>query len=121
VTQRARRILLLELEDAEGGLGVVGMRGARGAQLCRPRSGGGRRLGPDAPLMADANNAYTLENAEPLLQLDELGLMMIEQPLAWDDLRDHAWLQQRLNTPICLDKSITSLERAEQSGRCRMG
>jgi len=44
-------------------------------------------LGPDAPLMADANNAYTLDDIEPLLQLDELGLMMIEQPLAWDDLR----------------------------------
>jgi o-succinylbenzoate synthase len=71
-------------------------------------------LGPDAPLMADANNAYTLADAEPLFQLDELGLMMIEQPLAWDDLRDHARLQQRLTTPICLDESITSLERAEE-------
>jgi o-succinylbenzoate synthase len=71
-------------------------------------------LGPTAPLMADANNAYTLADAEPLLLLDELGLMMIEQPLAWDDLRDHASLQHRLTTPICLDESITSLERAEE-------
>ncbi len=69
--------------------------------------------GPDAPLMADANNAYTLDNAESLAALDDLGLMMIEQPLAWDDLVRHAELQRRLRTPICLDESITSLERAQ--------
>jgi O-succinylbenzoate synthase len=71
-------------------------------------------LGPKAPLMADANNAYSLEQAEPLLQLDQLDLIMIEQPLAWDDLRQHAELQRRLRTPICLDESITSLERARE-------
>ncbi|MFL5470956.1 MAG: o-succinylbenzoate synthase [Gemmatimonadales bacterium] len=71
-------------------------------------------LGPKAPLMADANNAYSLEHAEPLLRLDELDLIMIEQPLAWDDLRQHAELQHRLRTPICLDESITSLERARE-------
>ncbi|MBA3345168.1 MAG: o-succinylbenzoate synthase [Gemmatimonadales bacterium] len=70
-------------------------------------------LGPEAPLMADANNAYTLGAAAPLLELDELGLMMIEQPLAWDDLARHAALQRRLRTPICLDESITSVERVE--------
>ena len=69
--------------------------------------------GPDAPLMADANNAYTLDDAERLAQLDELDLMMIEQPLAFDDLVRHAELQRRLRTPICLDESITSLERAQ--------
>jgi len=68
--------------------------------------------GPTAPLMADANNAYTLDDADHLTQLDELGLMMIEQPLAWDDLVQHAELQRRLQTPICLDESITSLDRA---------
>ena len=71
-------------------------------------------LGPKAPLMADANNAYSLENAEPLLRLDQLDLIMIEQPLAWDDLRQHAELQRRLRTPICLDESITTLERAQE-------
>jgi O-succinylbenzoate synthase len=71
-------------------------------------------VGPNAPLMADANNAYTLADAEALLKLDDLGLMMIEQPLAWDDLRDHAELQRRLKTPICLDESIISLDRAEE-------
>jgi O-succinylbenzoate synthase len=70
-------------------------------------------LGPDAPLMADANNAYTLADVDRLSELDELGLMMIEQPLAWDDLARHAQLQRRLRTPLCLDESITSLERAE--------
>jgi O-succinylbenzoate synthase len=70
-------------------------------------------LGPEAPLMADANNAYTLADTDRLRQLDELGLLMIEQPLAWDDLERHARLQRLLRTPLCLDESITSLERAE--------
>jgi O-succinylbenzoate synthase len=70
-------------------------------------------LGPSAPLMADANNAYTLADTELLRELDQFGLMMIEQPLAWDDLTRHAQLQRRLSTPLCLDESITSLERAE--------
>ena len=69
-------------------------------------------LGPAAPLMADANNAYTLADAYHLARLDGLGLLMIEQPLAWDDLLQHAELQRRLATPICLDESITSLDRA---------
>lgn len=69
--------------------------------------------GAGAPLMADANNAYTPDTAEPLIALDDLDLMMIEQPLAHDDLVRHAELQRRLRTPICLDESITSLERAQ--------
>jgi O-succinylbenzoate synthase len=69
--------------------------------------------GPTAPLMADANNAYTLDHADHLAQLDELNLMMIEQPLAHDDLVRHAELQKHLQTPICLDESITSLDRAQ--------
>jgi O-succinylbenzoate synthase len=70
-------------------------------------------LGPEAPLMADANNAYSLADADRLVELDRFGLMMIEQPLAWDDLHRHAQLQRRLSTPLCLDESITSLDRAE--------
>ncbi len=69
-------------------------------------------LGPDAPLMVDANNAYRLEDIETLKALDRFDLIMIEQPLAWDDLVHHAALQQELQTPICLDESITSLDRA---------
>jgi O-succinylbenzoate synthase len=70
-------------------------------------------LGPQAHLMADANNAYTLDDADHLAGFDPLGLVMIEQPLVWDDLVRHAALQRRLKTPICLDESITSLERAQ--------
>jgi O-succinylbenzoate synthase len=69
-------------------------------------------LGTEAPLMADANNAYSLADTSSLEALDELGLMMIEQPLAWDDLLRHVVLQARLKTPICLDESITSVDRA---------
>lgn len=79
-------------------------------------------FGPGAPLMADANNAYTLRDLDRLKELDGLGLMMIEQPLAWDDLLQHAELQRHLRTPVCLDESITSLDRARdmvtlQAGR----
>ncbi|MBA4071147.1 MAG: o-succinylbenzoate synthase [Gemmatimonas sp.] len=68
---------------------------------------------PSAELMADANNAYTLADAAVLAELDELNLMMIEQPLAHDDLVRHAQLQRSLRTALCLDESITSLERAQ--------
>jgi O-succinylbenzoate synthase len=67
---------------------------------------------PDVPLMADANSAYTLADAEMLGALDEFDLMMIEQPLAHDDLVDHAELQRRMRTPICLDESVPSLAAA---------
>lgn len=65
---------------------------------------------PDVPMMADANSAYRLSDVGLLKQLDEFGLMMIEQPLASDDIIDHAKLQAELQTPICLDESIHSLE-----------
>ena len=70
-------------------------------------------LGPEAHLMADANNAYTLDDIDRLIALDDFGLMMIEQPLPHDDIVRHAELQKRLRTPICLDESITSLDRAQ--------
>ncbi|MDQ2665601.1 MAG: o-succinylbenzoate synthase [Gemmatimonadota bacterium] len=70
-------------------------------------------VGPDISLMVDANSAYTLADAELLAQLDEYRLIMIEQPLAHDDLLRHAELQKRLATPLCLDESITSIARAE--------
>ena len=70
-------------------------------------------LGRDAPLMADANSAYSLDMTEHLADLDAFGLMMIEQPLGADDLRRHATLQDRMATPICLDESITDVDRAE--------
>ena len=64
-------------------------------------------------LMADANSAYTLDDADHLAALDAFGLIMIEQPLHRDDLVRHARLQQRLRTPICLDESITDAARCE--------
>jgi O-succinylbenzoate synthase len=70
-------------------------------------------LGPDADLMADANSAYTLADADTLQQLDAFDLIMIEQPLGRDDLVRHATLQRRLRTPLCLDESITDVDRAE--------
>jgi O-succinylbenzoate synthase len=70
-------------------------------------------LGDGVHIMADANSAYTLADADHLAQLDALDLLMIEQPLGRDDLRRHAELQRRLRTPICLDESITDVERCE--------
>jgi O-succinylbenzoate synthase len=70
-------------------------------------------LGPEVSIMADANSAYDLSQADHLAQLDAFNLIMIEQPLGEDDLVRHAALQRRLKTPICLDESITSLDRAE--------
>jgi O-succinylbenzoate synthase len=70
-------------------------------------------LGEGVHLMADANSAYTLSDADHLAQLDEFDLIMVEQPLGRDDLVRHAALQRRLRTPICLDESITDVDRAE--------
>jgi o-succinylbenzoate synthase len=77
----------------------------------------------DVPLMVDANAAYALGDAEHLAGLDRFGLMMIEQPLDYDDIRDHAALQRRLATPICLDESIHSVRAAADAidiGACRI-
>ena len=70
---------------------------------------------PELSLQVDANSAYTLESAASLVPLDELGLLLIEQPLAEDDLWDHRQLQAKFGTPICLDESITSLRLARQA------
>ena len=82
-----------------------------------------RRRFPELPLMADANSAYTLGDAERLRELDRFGLTMIEQPLGWDDIVDHAALAKRLETPICLDESIHGADdarRALELGACRV-
>ncbi|WP_328702661.1 o-succinylbenzoate synthase [Alicyclobacillus suci] len=76
---------------------------------------------PDLPLMADANSAYQDAPESTFAELDELSLMMIEQPLSPDDLVDHARLQHRIQTPICLDESIRSaadVRRAAEIGAC---
>ncbi|MEO8435136.1 MAG: o-succinylbenzoate synthase [Pyrinomonadaceae bacterium] len=82
-----------------------------------------RRRFPDIKLMGDANSAYTLKDAPLFKQLDQFDLMMIEQPLAHDDMFDHAKLQRQIRTPVCLDESVHSpadAERAIELGACRI-
>jgi O-succinylbenzoate synthase len=67
-----------------------------------------RQRFPHTPLMADANSAYQLSDAPLFEEMDQYYLLMIEQPLAYDDISDHAKLQAGLRTPLCLDESITS-------------
>ncbi|WP_175640696.1 o-succinylbenzoate synthase [Metabacillus schmidteae] len=74
-----------------------------------------RKSFPDLPLMADANSAYSLDQLDQLRELDQFNLMMIEQPLAADDIIDHAKLQERISTPICLDESIVTSEDARKA------
>jgi len=74
---------------------------------------------PAIKLMADANSAYTLADAGHLRQLDDFYLMMIEQPLGHDDIIDHAALQSRLATPLCLDECIRTANHMAQAIRLR--
>ncbi len=78
---------------------------------------------PDILLMLDANSAYTLDDADPLKQLDAFNLLMLEQPLAYHDIYQHSRLQPLLSTPICLDESILSADDvrlAQALGACRI-
>jgi O-succinylbenzoate synthase len=74
-----------------------------------------REAFPQVRLQVDANSAYTLESAAALLPLDELGLLLIEQPLDEDDIWDHSRLQPQFQTPLCLDESILSARHARQA------
>jgi O-succinylbenzoate synthase len=71
-----------------------------------------RERWPDLLLQVDANSAYTPEQTPILRELDEFGLLLIEQPLHHEDMVDHARLQAQIKTPICLDESIHSFEHA---------
>jgi o-succinylbenzoate synthase len=71
-----------------------------------------REFGDGLALQVDANTAYSLTDAGLLRRLDEFGLLLIEQPLAEDDLRGHAELARLLATPVCLDESIRSARDA---------
>ncbi|MDE3181755.1 MAG: o-succinylbenzoate synthase [Acidobacteriota bacterium] len=78
---------------------------------------------PGIRLMADANSAYTLADLPRLKQLDRFDLMMVEQPLGWDDILDHARLQREIKTPVCLDESIHSAgdaRKAIEAGACKI-
>jgi O-succinylbenzoate synthase len=77
----------------------------------------------EIPLMVDANAAYTLDDAPHLARLDPFNLMMIEQPLDYEDLFDHAVLQRSISTPVCLDESIHTVRHARDAiaaGACRI-
>jgi O-succinylbenzoate synthase len=81
------------------------------------------RFGADVLLQVDANTAYTLGDARRLAQLDPFDLLLIEQPLAEDDLRGHAELARRIKTPVCLDESVTSARAAADAialGACQV-
>jgi len=75
------------------------------------------RFGDDVPLQVDANTAYTLHDAPQLAKLDPFGLLLIEQPLAEEDVAGHAELARRVRTPICLDESILSARAAADAIR----
>jgi O-succinylbenzoate synthase len=78
---------------------------------------------PEVELSADANSCYTLKDLPRLRRLDRFGLVYLEQPLGHDDLLDHARLAKELSTSICLDESISSVEKARQAleiGACKV-
>jgi O-succinylbenzoate synthase len=82
-----------------------------------------RRAFPDIVLSVDANSAYRLSDADHLAKFDEFNLLMIEQPLEWDDILSHAKLQAQLRTAICLDECINNSQHASgaiDSGSCRV-
>lgn len=74
-----------------------------------------REVFPDTTIHIDCNSAYTLKNMDMFKQLDSYNLAMIEQPLSHDDLLDHAALQAEIKTPVCLDESITSPDKARKA------
>jgi len=74
-----------------------------------------RRTWPEIPLQVDANQAYARSDVELLAQLDQFDLLLIEQPLDEHDILGHAFLAKQVQTPICLDESITSLRAAEDA------
>ena len=76
-----------------------------------------RHVFPETTIHIDCNSGYTLADVELFREVDRFGLAMIEQPLTFDDLTDHAELQKRIRTPICLDESLNSLHRADQAIR----
>jgi O-succinylbenzoate synthase len=78
---------------------------------------------PHVRLMVDANSAYRLDDAPLLKALDDFYLIMIEQPLGWDDIYSHAEIQRQLQTPICLDECIHDVENARAAidmGACKI-
>lgn len=114
-------LLAIVAEAVEKGYHRVKMKIMRGRDVPWVRAV--RERFPAIQLMADANGDYRLEDAEHLAQLDPFGLTMIEQPLSYSDIVQHAQLQRRLATPLCLDESIHDLDDATSAldlGSCRV-
>jgi O-succinylbenzoate synthase len=114
-------LLAAVAEAVERGYHRVKMKIMRGRDVAWVRAV--RERFPDIQLMADANGDYTLADADHLARLDPFGLTMIEQPLSYSDIVQHAQLQRRLATPLCLDESIHTLDDACAAldlGSCRI-
>jgi O-succinylbenzoate synthase len=120
--QESKEELMEEVEEAvEKKYHRVKMKIARGKDI--EWIGAVRERFPGCRLMADANGDYSIEESEHLKKLDAFNLMMIEQPLSYDDIYRHSILQKSLQTPLCLDESIHSLEDARAAielGSCRI-
>jgi O-succinylbenzoate synthase len=102
---------LLTIQDyRERGYGRIKLkiRPSHDAQLARAA----RAAYPDTAIMLDANSAYQLSDAAVFQSMDDLGLLMIEQPLAYEDIYDHSRLRPLIQTPLCLDESIHSADHA---------
>ncbi|MDR4499043.1 MAG: o-succinylbenzoate synthase [Candidatus Scalindua sp.] len=80
-----------------------------------------RKQFPDIPLSVDANSAYTLSDIDLLKRFDDFNLVMMEQPLSYDDIIDHSQLQRQIQTPICLDEPITSVDNARKAIQMKSG
>jgi O-succinylbenzoate synthase len=114
---------LTEVEDSlEKGYGRIKLKTKPGWDLKVLKEV--RKIWPDIDLMVDGNSAYKLQrDLKTLIKFDEYNLMMIEQPLQEDDIIDHSTLQKLINTPICLDESITSVDKARKAisiGACKI-
>ncbi len=120
------------IQDSIGELlDLVGAAVATGAPRIKLKYGPGwdtpvlervRAQYPDVPLHIDCNSAYSLDDMSMFRRLEKFRLTMIEQPLRFDDLNDHARLQREISVPLCLDESITSIERMRQAielGSCQ--
>jgi len=114
-------LLLRAIEGAiEGGYKRVKLKFRRGWDLEMVREV--RAAFPEMTFHIDCNSSYSLADLSMFQALDDFNLAMIEQPLAHDDLIDHAKLQSQIATPICLDESITSLDKTRKAievGACR--
>jgi len=111
IQERSDELLALIQEAVDKKYGRIKIKIKKGKDIDVVRAV--REVFPDILLMADANADYSLEDADRLKRLDAFQLMMIEQPLNYEDIYFHSLLQKKLKTPLCLDESIKSLDDAK--------